>query len=180
VATFWSPIEANLAKNRLEDAGLKAFLASGDSVNMAWHLTNALGGIQLQVGDGNAETALAILAEDNVSGPATSDQREEAPSSPSDLEESDERRAEEAAEAEPVLTSREQNAERAFRGAVFGLLMPPLQLYVFWLLLKVFVSDERLGAEERRKAIIGAVICLPMMLAFCMFIGAVVSLAVPS
>ena len=63
VATFGCPVEANLARNRLEAAGIKAFLADEETVGMVWHLTNALGGIKLQVGDRDAEEALAILAE---------------------------------------------------------------------------------------------------------------------
>jgi hypothetical protein len=62
VATFGSPVEANLARNQLEAAGIKAFLADEETVGMVWPLTNALGGIQLQVGDRDAKEALAILA----------------------------------------------------------------------------------------------------------------------
>jgi putative signal transducing protein len=149
VATFWDPIEANLVRNRLEAAGVRTFLASEESVNMAWYLTNAVGGIQLQVGDGNAEAARTILAESKSS--------------------------DEAAETDAVPSSREQNADRAVRGAVFGLLILPLQLYVFWLLLKVLVSDEPLGPKTHRRAIIAAVINLPIMLGFCLFFGALIS-----
>jgi hypothetical protein len=179
VATFWSPVEANLARNRLEAAGMRAFLASEESVRMAWHLTNAFGGVKLEVGDGETEEALAILTEDNTSGPPRSGQPEEALSPPSEVEQPGDPSAGEAAEAEPVLTSREQNADRAFRGAVFGLLLLPLQLYVFWLLLKVFVSDERLGPEERRHAVVAAVINLPILLSFgqnlCLLLGAILA-----
>src|SRR5262245_60532836 len=137
IAAFWSPVEADLARNRLEAAGIQAFLANAVTVGMYWHLSNAVGGVRLQVREGDAEEALAVLAEQ----PA----------------------AAEAEESEPVLTSREQNADRAFRGAVLGLLFLPLQLYVFWLLLKVFISDEHLDPGKRRNAIVAAIINLPLM-----------------
>jgi hypothetical protein len=69
-----------------------------------------------------------------------------------------------------VLTKREQDADRALRGAVIGLLFLPLQLYVFWLLLRVFVSDEELGAGKRRKAVVAALINLPIMFSFCLLL----------
>jgi hypothetical protein len=99
VATFWNPMEANLVRNRLEAAGLQAFLESAESVNMAWYLTNAFGGIKLQVGEEDAETALAILAEEASSGPSPSDHPGEPLSSPTEVEPSDGRRAEHAAAA---------------------------------------------------------------------------------
>ena len=67
---------------------------------------------------------------------------------------------------ESAPTSREQNAERARRGAVFGLVFLPLQLYVSWLLLKVFVSRERLGPHSRPSVVIASIINLPVMLGF--------------
>ena len=74
-------------------------------------------------------------------------------------------------EPEPPLTSREQNADRAFLGAVFGLLFWPLELYVFWLLLKVYTSDEELHPLKRRKALFAALINLPLMVMFCLILG---------
>ena len=153
LATFGSPVEANLARNRLEAAGIQAFLADEETVGMAWHLTNAIGGVRLQVANRDAEEALAILAETNASGLLVPEQTEAASPQRSDAEQLLELGGGDLDEPEPVPTSREQNAERAFRGAVFGLLVLPLQLYVFWLLLKVFVSDARLGPAQRHRAL---------------------------
>src|SRR5258708_9819308 len=65
IATFTNPVEATLAKNRLESAGIKAFLEGQETVAMAWHLTNAFGGIKLQVLEADSEDAIAILGENS-------------------------------------------------------------------------------------------------------------------
>ncbi|HZU35229.1 MAG TPA: hypothetical protein VFA18_04955 [Gemmataceae bacterium] len=73
--------------------------------------------------------------------------------------------------AEPPPNVREQTARRAVRGAVLGLLLWPLQLYVFWLLLRVFLSDEPLTPETRRLATIAACINLPVIALCCWLLG---------
>ena len=156
VATFPDSVTANLAKNRLESAGVKCALANQETVGMAWHLGNAFGGIQLQVLESDADDATAILG-DNVSDePVPSDEPDL--DSPQDDEES-------TAETEP--TTREQNADRAARAAILGILLQPLQLYVLWLLLKVLLSKDRLEAVHRRHAILAAAINLPIIFGCC-------------
>jgi tetratricopeptide (TPR) repeat protein len=152
VATFAEPVQAHLAKNRLESAGIKSFLANQETVGMSWHLGIAFGGIQLQVLETDADDARAILAENVSDDPEPSDEAGE-DSPPED--------AESTAETEP--TSREKNANRAAKAAILGLLLTPVQLYAFWLLLKVSFSKEHLGAVQRRRAMVAAVINLPMM-----------------
>jgi len=117
---------------------------------------------------------MTILAQGKDSCPA-SDQAERTLSSPTDVEQPLEPGEADADEPERVLTNREQNAGRAFRGAVFGLLLLPLQLYVFWLLLQVCVSDEPLAADKRRQAIVAAAISLPLMLGLCLLLKVILS-----
>ena len=62
VATFDMPTEAHLAKGLLEANGLTAFLADELTVGVAWHLSNAIGGIKLQVAENDVERATGILA----------------------------------------------------------------------------------------------------------------------
>ena len=71
-------------------------------------------------------------------------------------------------QSESPRSVREENASRAWRGAVLGLLCWPLQLYVFWLLLQVYVSEEPLRPPARRQAWAAAAINLPLMLVFCL------------
>ena len=85
VATFWSSGEANLAKNRIEEAGLRVVITDDMTTGMDWLLTNAIGGIKLQVMEHDAEAALAALeGNEPATSPATGDDREEAHQSNAD------------------------------------------------------------------------------------------------
>jgi hypothetical protein len=55
--------EALLAKGKLESAGIVCMLADGNMVRMDWLLSNAIGGIRLQVLRQDAESARAVLDE---------------------------------------------------------------------------------------------------------------------
>ena len=142
IASFSDSVQAAFARNILEEAGVQAFLADEAMVSMAWYLAGALAGIKLQVAAEDVQRARAVLAE-----------------SAGDVQRSPDWIEEEEEEA----TSREQNAQRALKAAVFGLLFCPLELYAFWLLLKVVFSDERLADKPRRCALLAAVFNLPFM-----------------
>jgi hypothetical protein len=147
VATYWDPIEAGLARGRLEAAGIRSFVADEQMVGTAWYLGNAIGGVKLQVGDSDAEAALDVLSEvDAVDEDFNGDDDSDEPAQP--------------------LSNREENADRAYRSAIIGLLFPPLQLYVIWLLIGVYgASDEPLCASKRRAAIWAAAISIPSTIA---------------
>ena len=55
--------EALLAKGKLESAGIPCVLADGNTVRMDWLLSNAIGGIRLQVQKEDVESARALLNE---------------------------------------------------------------------------------------------------------------------
>lgn len=55
--------EALLAKGMLESAGIACVLADGNLVRMDWLLSNAIGGVRLQVDQQELEAARAILDE---------------------------------------------------------------------------------------------------------------------
>jgi len=55
--------EALLAKGKLESAGIDCILADGNLVRMDWLLSNAIGGIRLQVREDDLEDARTILEE---------------------------------------------------------------------------------------------------------------------
>ena len=185
VASFADPIEANLAKNKLEAAGVRTFLANEECVDMLWHVGNAMGWIKVQVANDDVDVARALLSQHNH--PATSpldepveDSLEVAkstrvPNFDDEGEGAGDEQEDEEDEPDPILNGREKDAERACRGAVVGLLFLPLQLYVFYLLLKIFISQEPPGDRQRTKAFIAAVINLPLMIGLCFLLQAVLS-----
>jgi len=63
IATFDTAPKAELAKNALGDAGISATLADGEIVAMEWMLSNAIGGIKLQVAGEDADRAALILSD---------------------------------------------------------------------------------------------------------------------
>jgi hypothetical protein len=169
IATFGDGVEANLARNYLERAGIPAFLADELTMSVAWHLGVAIGGVKLQVADEIETEARQALAErPAVVADAAADALEETAAAPVNGAAPD--------EAEIVLTLRERNAERAWRGMVVCLFFFPLQLYIFWLLIKVFLSEERLAPPHRRHAIIAAAINVPITMAILWWVRAVVPL----
>jgi hypothetical protein len=141
IRTFDNSIQATLVKNHLIDEGIAATLSGENLVATNWALSNAVGGIRLQVPEDDVARAKAILEAEPAS----------------EIEPDD--------EAEPTLTKREEDAERAFRGSIIGVVCPPIQLYVFYLLLRVYVSDEELRGRLRSRAKWAAVINIPVMLA---------------
>jgi hypothetical protein len=157
VATYYQPLQAELARVRLGDEDIPAFIEGGEFASMAWHLAVANRGIKVQVPSEYVDRAREILS------PASTD-AERSPEAESDADGDDE------AQSEQQLTVREQNADRAFRGAAIGVLFIPLQIYVFWLLMKVLVSDEPLSRPSRHRAIIAAAINIPLMIVLGLFV----------
>lgn len=162
VATFGTPTEANLARNQLDAEGIRAFLADETTVGMAWHLGNAVGGIKLQVADDDAERALSIL-ESNEKVPISEDdwQSDDIADTP-DFDHND--------EDEETESPSDERVARAFRAAVLGLLLCPLQFYSLWLLLIVFCDKTPLNANRRRQAVTTLILDLPIIFLSLVFI----------
>jgi hypothetical protein len=167
VYTFDDPVEANLARNHLEVSGLQAFLANEEIVDMIWSWGNAIGWIKLQVTDQDADSARAVLNQ-----PIDSDTWPDVDLDVTSIDADQSSQTDEPDDGDPdepesTPTDRETRAERAFRVAILGLLFLPIQLYAFYLLLRVFISNDSLNERERRKAIIAAAINFSPMLYLC-------------
>ncbi len=61
VMRFATAPEAELARNALAEAGIQALLEGDQTVAMAWHLSNAVGGIKLLVAFPYAARARKLL-----------------------------------------------------------------------------------------------------------------------
>ncbi len=62
VATFSTPAEAHVALTRLEGSGLHAVIRDEFTVTFNWLLSNAIGGVKIDVPDEEAAAAREILA----------------------------------------------------------------------------------------------------------------------
>ena len=61
VARFTSPLEAHIARSRLEYEGIRAVVLDEAMITMNWLYSNALGGVRVQVLESNVEAAEEIL-----------------------------------------------------------------------------------------------------------------------
>ncbi len=61
IATFMFLYQAQIAQGALKDAGIGSFIPEGNTVGMAPHYANAVGGVRLQVRESDAEAARAVL-----------------------------------------------------------------------------------------------------------------------
>ncbi|MEA5582548.1 hypothetical protein VB620_14510 [Nodularia harveyana UHCC-0300] len=137
VATFTNSPEANLAKQRLESEGVKCLLQNESTVNAAWHLSVAVGWIQLQVAQENIDLAKSILVSE-LDYQSVSD---------SEMEEDDDI---------PSLSWADKTADRAFITAVISLLFIflPIQIYSLWLLLCLLFHRQPISDNRRIKVIV--------------------------
>ena len=148
VASYQTNLEANIAKARLEDEGIRVFIENSMMADMAWHLNNATGGARVQVPRADAARAAAILA-----GAKGAAEREGA--------EDEESWADEETEN---LTE----VDRAFQAAVLGLVVVPLGAYAWWLLLKALGTGS--FGEKPGKALVTLVLTAPMFILTLVFL----------
>lgn len=171
IGNYWSSVDAHLARNQLEAAGIRAVLSDEHTTTINWDLSNAIRGIKLQVLNSDADRADAILNSLEEASPSEANEAND-PEPAEAFEREDEGREEIPVDSAPVTeeeertetpwNEREQLADRVYRGAIFGLLLWPLQFWVFVLLIRMFLSDEPLRPEMGRKAMVGACINLVM------------------
>ena len=63
IASYRDPSEAWIPQTLLESAGISVFLRDENTVRLDWGVSNAIGGIRLQVDRKNAEAAMKLLHE---------------------------------------------------------------------------------------------------------------------
>src|SRR3954464_9164202 len=64
IATFSKPEDAHLLRMRLEAAGIEAFVQDENVIQMDWLLSNAVGGVRVQVGNDDVAAALDLVSAD--------------------------------------------------------------------------------------------------------------------
>jgi hypothetical protein len=162
IAVFQTPLQAAMARNYLESEGITAFLADDETVSMAWHLTGAVGGVKLCVAADQAHKAQTLL--DRL------EQEREGRELVEDAgDEPDDRFYDDVDEQEPPPSPADELADRAFRAAVLGLLLCPLQLYSMWLLASLFILGEAPSPKMKTRALLAAVLDLWFFVAWYVF-----------
>lgn len=136
IASYPTPIEAQLAKSRLSAEGIPSDLVDVHTASIGGPLALAVGGVKVRVLEedvGRAREAIAGIGAVALDSP------------PEDEEEA-------LARAERDRSS-EELAARALRAGIVGAaLFPPLSLYSLWLVWRAIDADGPLSRRGRLKA----------------------------
>lgn len=166
IATFDQPAQARLAQNVLEEAGIRAAVADESLVAMDWLLSNAVGGIKIQVWEADADRAVRVL--ENRLGPAGEVGPDElaAEAGAAPPEEPDDRPMFTPGTGEPPPANadpRDVYARRLFVVAWLGALFPLLLPITIYLFLNAAFGAGPLSARGRFELIVGVVLTLPSL-----------------
>jgi hypothetical protein len=177
VATFDGPTQAQLARGVLADAGIRAVLTDEETVSLFWHLSNAVGGIKVQVMEADADRAVAALeaalGPDGDADPAVTAAAETEDEPPAPPPTAAAVAAVEDAPAPPP-GSREDYARRLFFAAWFGLALPPIWFFALYLFLNAAFGEGELTPRGRYNLLVGGFVTalgLPMAFIFVYFFG---------
>jgi hypothetical protein len=168
-AVFGDQTQAVAARLHLEASGIPAFLADELVAGGIFMWSPAVGGVKLQVPESRLEEAMRLLDEHMPNAPGSTDWSQVDVGSPEEdepLQDAEEQReseppsslvdaSSETAFGEPTL--REQQAEVLYRGWLFGLFVFPVMFFMWWQLIWVALSPERLSADYRRMAIVAGI-----------------------
>jgi hypothetical protein len=149
VGSFWSDVEAHLAQNRLQEAGIPAFLLNELANDAFAGFGNTTGGIRVQVAVANVERARQLLR-----GPAR-------------------RRAEPGEEEEE--SPADQAAARAWKMSLIGIIFLPVILHLVsgWILVSLGSDAQGLseagGRNVRRAWILNLIYIFGFLLLMAFF-----------
>jgi TPR repeat protein len=180
VAVFTGLSEAEMARSVLEAEGLEAVLQGSQLVGMAWHLSNAVGGVRLAVPAEQAERARLLL------GASTAGSVEPEPEPPEVAPASGEAPRKEEAAAQGEAPANEEApapepgpgdalARRAWLSSLIGFLLAPplLHLWSIWLLMQARRAGGPRTAEGKRFAFQAGAVDFVVLCA----VGALIALA---
>lgn len=179
IATFDQAAQARLAKNLLDEAGIRCAVTDETLVAMEWMLSNAVGGIKVQVWEEDADRALDLLeqklgeeaAEEPVSPEELAAQAEAAV--PEDVVEEFGPRVE---PGDPPIArlstwNRDEYARRGVFAAILGLMFAPVAFYAVYLLLNASFGSGEISARGRFNTLMGWWITLAALCVFSVFCG---------
>ncbi len=146
VATFQTPVDAHLARSRIEGEGIETILLDENTVHTLWHMNTAFGGIKLQVYEEDGQRAVAILSNNQVG-------RASQGGLPAVAYDDDTK--------EEEKTSADKKLDRAYRAAIYGLIAFPIQLFSLWYLGALIFTDKHFSRKHWRGVLITFVLDLP-------------------
>ena len=149
VQSYPTTLAASLAKARLEDVGIPVFLANATMVDTVWHLSNAIGGVRLQVPCKDLQRAATVLSR-TVAVAEMPDGEFKAAWSEKEAEKAD----------SPKAASEGHEVDKALRIAMIGLIFEPIQLFAWWLLWKA-ARAGKLRGRNRMKAVAIVLLTIP-------------------
>ncbi len=159
IATFDQPAQARLVQNALQEAGVRATVSDESLVAMDWLLSNAVGGVKVQVWDEDAEKAVQLLesrfgehgeglgtdvTEEELAAAAEVSTPEDGDTSALPLPET-----EEPEPSIPAYESRDDYARRLVFTAILGLIFPPLTAWSTYLFLNAAFGVGPLSSRGR-------------------------------
>ena len=164
IATFDQPAQARLAKNVLDEAKIQAAIGDENLVAMDWLLSNAVGGVKVQVWEEDAERAVTVLEQKlgergeglgvKVSAEELATEAEAA--TPDEGEEPETPPAETPAslETEPA-SERDEYARRTAFAGILGLIFPPVAPFAVYLFLNAAFGEGNLSPRGRMNLWVG-------------------------
>jgi len=177
VATFDQSAQARLAQNAIQSAGIQATVNDESLVAMDWLLSNAVGGVKIQVWEEDADRAVEVLegqfgADGAGFGAAAIDPEElasEAEAAGRDEPASGiEPRASEPEPPTEYANEREEYARRLVFTSLLGLVLFPVAVYAVYLLLNAAFGQGELSARGRFNLVLGGLMAFSGMIELVM------------
>lgn len=166
IATFWNPNEAQLAKALIEADGVQVVLMGYEAISSDWLLSNAIGGVQLQVPQDQVEKAIAILEDSGPFGRRSL--IADSGDSVDHIDSGDHKDGEEVDASDDdsrKLTGKEECIERMSKTSILSWIFFPLSLYALWLFLGVLTQPDPVGKKYARKVWMAVlIVLLPLLL----------------
>lgn len=168
VAAFDETFRADVARAALEDAGLPVRITDREIVAMEWVLSNAVGGIKVQVPEADAvrareilEAAFRDLKENGIDEEelarqalAAAPEDDVPPPPPVEVQAATSEEIAPAAEA----GEREQYARRFLLTTLLSVIFFPLVMYAVYLFLNAVFGLGRLSSEGWRRVLFGVLV----------------------
>jgi hypothetical protein len=158
IATFDQAAQARLAKNVLDEAGIPAAIGDENLVAMDWLLSNAVGGVKVQVWEEDADRAVGVLEQKlgaHGEGLGTAGSPEELAAeaeaaTPDEGEEPEGLAGDALAPPEPEPPSeRDEYARRTAFAGMLGLIIPPIAPFAVYLFLNAAFGQGPLSSRGR-------------------------------